>query len=89
MNTVLNEVLDVAKLNPATTGASTAKSANLVTERYVQIEDVGMRFVTMFALLAVLAPDVAGFNLAKSKASFKTVFIVIPLFVIKTISQCN
>ena len=46
MNTVLNEVLDVAKLNPATTGASTAKSANLVTERYVQIEDVGMRFVT-------------------------------------------
>ena len=46
MNTVLNEVLDVAKLNPATSGASTAKSANLVTERYVHIEDVGMRFVT-------------------------------------------
>ena len=46
MNTVLNEVLDVAKLNPATSGASTTKSANLVTERYVHIEDVGMRFVT-------------------------------------------
>ena len=46
MNTVLNEVLDVPKLNPATSGASTAKSANLVTERYVHIEDVGMRFVT-------------------------------------------
>ena len=46
MNTALNEVLDVAKLNPATSVASTAKSANLVTERYVHIEDVGMRFVT-------------------------------------------
>ena len=46
MNTVLDEVLDLAKLNPATTGASTAKNANIVTERYVHIEDVGMRFVT-------------------------------------------
>lgn len=46
MNTVLDEVLDLAKLNPATTGASTAKNANIVTERYVHIEDVSMRFVT-------------------------------------------
>ena len=46
MNTVLDEVLDLAKLNPATSGASTAISANILTERYVHIEDVGMRFVT-------------------------------------------
>ena len=46
MNTVLDEVLDLAKLNPATSGANTAISANIVTERYVHIEDVGMRFVT-------------------------------------------
>lgn len=69
MNTVLNKALDVAMLNPATSGASTAKSVNLVTERYVHIEDVGMRFVTKKGVFEALT----NVNLSINQGEFVTI----------------